>query len=631
MILETVYMILPFLMAFPAVVAFVKWRNISFKDKQFALEFFGFFAFFLFNIFFTYQYLFLSAAHSYTSKIIDPFFLLFLVQNDISYAIDKKKQRNLFILIFENVFLQVFVHILGQNVYGYELLDLFALLFSIYVAFRIGEEYHRAAYIPKMSRYLIVALAIMCLSFDAYIFRVLIMSVIFYVSMEKRQSELYGSRMKMENLLTEQAGFQNMMREISNSIKDFSNKKVAADSYLESLCRFLSVKGAAIYEWEGGKNYFSCVAVTGLYFPLGIGSEKLFTRVDLLREMAFRQHIRDNRSIIWKCGHDGKSIFLSHSSDNMEAIFGNLSQEVHSIIFIPLLQESELLGVLALENKVGSDYLTETDFNMAKSFANFAAIILSTSRMAQQKNENLRMSMELISGNVIQSSLFLREVPKVTGIDVSFFMLPAKEIGGDYYDFFEKDDKLAVVIGDVSGKGVSAGLLVAIMQTYLQNQYMKEDDLKKLIIGLNNYLSHKVENGMFVTLLFFEWDAKLNRLRYISCGHEHILHFHSKSQIIERIRSGGLALMMDTDIEPYIEESELAVEKGDSVILYTDGVTETFSPAKEIFGLERLVEFFENSGSISKSSIEKYLPQTLADWRGDAYQTDDITCVLMQF
>ncbi len=632
MILGIIYLILPFLMAFPAVIAFVKWRNVSFKNKRLAFEFFGFFAFFLFNLFFAYQYLSLSTTYSYTSRVIDPFFFLFLIQKDLSYAISKRKQINLWVLIIENVLMQFLVHILGSNVYGYELLELFALLFGIYVTLRIGEEYYKAAYIPKISRSLIIALAIMCISFDFYIFRFFFITAIFYVSMEKRQNELCSLHMETQNLLTGQAGFRNMMREISDSIKDFSNKKDAANSYLDSLCRFLSAKGAAIYEWESNKGSFSCVAVTGLYFPLGIGSEKLFTRVDLLREMAFKQHIKDDKSIIWKCGHgDGSGIFLSHSSDDMEAIFGNLSQEMHSIILIPLLQESELLGVLVLENKVGSDYLTETDFNMAKNFANFAAIILSTSRMVEQKNENLRMSMELISGNVIQSSLFSRNVPKVPGIDVSFFMLPAKEIGGDYYDFFQKEDKLAVVIGDVSGKGVSAGLLVAIMQTYLQNQYKEESDLKKLLIGLNNYLSNKIETWMFVTLLFFEWDSKLNKLRYVSCGHEHILHFHAKNKTIERIRSGGIALMMDSDIDPYIKDCELVVESGDSVILYTDGVTETFSPAREIFGLDRLVEFFENSSSINKDSIEKHLPQVLADWRGDAFQSDDITCMLMQF
>jgi len=631
MISEAIYLVLPFLMALPAVIAFIKWRNASFKNKKLALEFLVFFSFFFLNLFFTNQYLNTSVSYGYAFDITSLVFLLFLIQRDLSYSINKKNQIKLLSLIFVYVFLRILVYKVLRNVFIYDILDLFATLFSVYIAFCIGKEYYMTAYIPKLSRYLLITSIIPCLLFDVYFFKFIFISLVFYLCLERRQHELLASQKATENLIAEQARFENMMSDISNSIKDFSDKKDAAKSYLDSLCRFLSAKGAAIYEWDGSKKYFSCVAVAGLYFPLGIGSEKLFTRADLLLEMAFKQHIRDDKSMIWRCGHSGKTgVLLNHSSDDMDVIFGNLSQEIHSIILIPLLQEFELLGVLVLQNKFGSDYLTETDFNMARSFANFAAIILNTSRIAAQKNENLRMSTELNSGNVLQSSLFLNKVPQIAGIDISYLMLPAKEIGGDYYDFIEKDDKLAVVIGDVSGKGVSAGILVAILQTYLQNQYKKEEDLKKLIVDVNRYLSNKINTGMFVTLLFFEWDLKQNKLRYVSCGHEHILHFQAQNKIIKRIRSGGLALMMDPDIDPYIESSELIVEKGDSVILYTDGVTETFNPAREIFGLDRLVEFFENI-PINRSSIEKLLPQTLANWRGDGIQTDDITCILMQF
>ena len=632
MISGVIYLILPFLTALPTVISFVKWRESSFKGQRSLLEFLGFFAFFSLNSFFVYGNSNSYEIFSYIFKIVDPFFLLFLVQRDLSYSMNKKSQRRLLVLMLENMFLQIVVHDFLKTIYIYDLLNLFTQLFSVYVVISIGKEYYFSAYIPKVSRYLLIVSVIPCLLFETYFFRFTFISFIFYVCLENRRSELFSSEKTIENFIIEQGRFRNMMNEISNSIKDFSDKKEAAESYLDSLCRFLSAKGAAIYEWDVNRKYFFCVAVSGLYFPPGIGSEKLFTRADLLLEMAYRHHIKDERSLIWKCGHNSSGgVLLSHSTDNMEAILGNLSQEVHSIILVPLMQEADLLGVLVLENKIGLDYLTEADFNMARSFANFAAIILNTSRVTMQKHENLRMSTELSSGNLLQNSLFLKNVPKVVGMDVSFFMSPAKEIGGDYYDFFEKSNKFALTIADVSGKGVSAGLIVAIMQTYLQNQYKKEDDLKKLIVSLNKYLSTKITTGMFfATLLFFEWDPKQKKLCYVSCGHEHILHFHAKTKKIECIRSGGLALMMDADIDPYITNTELVVEKGDSVILYTDGITETFNPEKEIFGLERLVDFFRKS-PINKNSIEKLLPQTLEKWRGNPNQTDDITCMLMQF
>jgi len=631
MISGVIYLVLPFLTALPAVISFVKWRESSFKGQRSLWEFFAFFAFFSLNSFFVYGNSNSYELFNYVFKIVDPLFLLFLVQRDLSYSMNKKSQRRLLVLMLENMFLQIVVHDFLRAIYIYELLNLFTQLFSVYVVLSIGKEYYFSAYIPKVSRYLLIVSVVPCLLFETYFFRFTFISFIFYVCLENRRSELFSSEKTIENFIIEQGRFRNMMNEISNSIKDFSDKKDAAKSYLESLCRFLSAKGAAIYEWDGNKKYFSCVAVSGLYFPPGIGSEKLFTRADLLLEMAYRHYIKDERSLIWKCGHNSSGVLLSHSTDDMEAILGNLSQEVHSIILVPLLQETDLLGVLVLENKIGLDYLTEADFNMVRSFANFAAIILNTSRVAMQRHENLRMSTELSSGNLLQSSLFLNTVPKVAGIEVSFFMSPAKEIGGDYYDFFEKGDKFALTIADVSGKGVSAGLIVAIMQTYLQNKYQKENDLKKIIVDMNKYLSNKITAGMFfATLLFFEWDSKKKKLYYVSCGHEHILHFHAKTKTIESIRSGGLALMMDPDIDPYIKNSELVVEKGDSIILYTDGITETFNPKKEIFGLERLVEFFEKN-PITKNSIEKLLPQTLENWRGHPDQTDDITCMLMQF
>jgi len=631
MISGIIYLILPFLTALPAVISFVKWRESSFKGQRTLLEFLAFFAFFSLNTFYVYGDSHSYEFFTYIFKIIDPFFLLFLIQRDLSYSMNKKSQRRLLVLILENLFLQIVVHDFLRNIYVYELLSLFTELFSVYVVLSIGKEYYYSAYIPKLSRYLLIVSVIPCLLFETYFFRFTFISFIFYACLENRRNELFSSEKTIEGLLVEQGRFRSMMNEISNSIKDFSDKKDAAKSYLDSLCRFLYAKGAAIYEWDGDKKYFSCVAVSGLYFPPGIGSEKLFTRADLLLEMAYKHNIRDEKSLIWKCGHNSSGVLLSHSTDNMEAILGNLSQEVHSIILVPLLQEADLLGVLVLENKIGLDYLTETDFNMARNFANFAAIILNTSRVAAQRHENQRMSTELSSGNVLQNALFLTSVPKVEGIDVSFFMSPAKEIGGDYYDFFQKGDKFALAIADVSGKGVSAGLIVAIMQTYLQNQYKKENDLKKLIIDLNKYLLSKITTGMFfATLLFFEWDFRQKKLHYISCGHEHILHFHEKTKKVECIRSGGLALMMDQDIDPYIKITQLDVEKGDSVILYTDGITETFNPSKQIFGLDRLVDFF-NKNPINKGTIEKILPQTLENWRGNSNQTDDITCMLMQF
>ena len=212
-------------------------------------------------------------SYRYTFKIIDPLFLLFLIQKDLSYSISRKKQARLLSLLFVNMLLQFFVNIFWQGIYGYELLNLCTLLFSTYVAFSIGETYYKTVYIPQISRYLLIMFIMPSLLFDAYIFRLPFILLVFYICLEKRHRELSAYEVRTKSLLAEQTRFENMMGDISNSIKDFSDKKDAAKAYLDNLCRFLSARGAAIYEWDDDKKYFSCVSVSGLYFPLGIGSE----------------------------------------------------------------------------------------------------------------------------------------------------------------------------------------------------------------------------------------------------------------------------------------------------------------------------------------------------------------------
>jgi hypothetical protein len=423
MILKIIYLLLPFLTAPPAFIAFIKWKSFSFKGLLQTIEFFGFFSFFLFNFFFTYQYFYENISYTYVIKIVDLFFLLFVIQMDLSYSINRKRFFKILSLVALSAALQVSLHNFLSNIYGIELWNILALLFSVYIAIRIGKEYYLAAYIPKMSIYAFILLVIPCLLLDLYAFRVFFVSLVFYLTMQKRQREIIGFQDDVNKLHDEQIYFQNMINEISKSIKDFSNKEEASNSYLASLCHLLDVKGAAVYEWNEPKKYFSCIGVTGLYFPLSIGSEKLFTRADLLREITLRQQIKDPESVIWKCGHNNSSgTFFNNSQHNMEKIFGKLSQEINSIILIPLLQEEELLGVLVLENKTGGDYLTEMDFKIAKNFSNFATIILNSSRIAMQKNENIRMSLELNSGNAMQAALFSRDIPHVDGISVNFFM-----------------------------------------------------------------------------------------------------------------------------------------------------------------------------------------------------------------
>jgi serine phosphatase RsbU (regulator of sigma subunit) len=135
---------------------------------------------------------------------------------------------------------------------------------------------------------------------------------------------------------------------------------------------------------------------------------------------------------------------------------------------------------------------------------------------------------------------------------------------------------------------------------------------------------------MFMTLLFFEWDRQSKPLKYASCGHEHILWYKKAEGVLECRKSGGIALAMTDDIEPFVKEQSLEIQQGDTILVYTDGVTEAKAVSGEMFGLERLKNFVANNHNDSVEDIRKNLVRALDAWRGSAEQSDDITLLALR-
>jgi serine phosphatase RsbU (regulator of sigma subunit) len=174
-------------------------------------------------------------------------------------------------------------------------------------------------------------------------------------------------------------------------------------------------------------------------------------------------------------------------------------------------------------------------------------------------------------------------------------------------------------------------MVMTILQTMLQASYRHASCVGSLLVEANALLSQKIKSSMFMTLLFFEWDTQKKTLRYASCGHEHILWYKKAEGVLECLKSGGIALAMTDDIEPFVKETELPVQEGDTVFVYTDGVTEAKSPSGEMFGLDRLWNFVANNHNDSVDEIRQNLMTALDDWRGSAEQSDDITLLGMRF
>ncbi|MFA5096559.1 MAG: PP2C family protein-serine/threonine phosphatase, partial [Candidatus Omnitrophota bacterium] len=235
-------------------------------------------------------------------------------------------------------------------------------------------------------------------------------------------------------------------------------------------------------------------------------------------------------------------------------------------------------------------------------------------------------------GREIQVALLPQVIPLVKGLIVQGLMQPAKEIGGDYYDFITlpREDELSIVIGDVAGKGVAAGLLMAMAKTAINTLSQEERSPRQILIRTNAILNKHIDAQKFMTLLYLRWQFDISTLTYSSGGHEHILLFRHSTKSLESIQSGGIMLGMIPDVGMFLEEKELLLAPEDKVLLYTDGVTEALDQSGQRFGLDRLKEAF--AGHISKPALElmNAVKDEVYSFMGSCPQYDDITLVVLE-
>ncbi len=252
--------------------------------------------------------------------------------------------------------------------------------------------------------------------------------------------------------------------------------------------------------------------------------------------------------------------------------------------------------------------------------------------------EKERLAEEFKLGREIQVALLPHEMPLVKGLVVQGMMQPAKEIGGDYFDFITIDERpssagtgsIAIAIGDVSGKGVAAGLLMAMAKTAIHTLSQEEGSPRQVLIRTNAILNKHIDAQKFMTLLYLRWDPASSTLSYSSGGHEHILLYRGSTNNLESIQSGGIMLGMIPDIERFLEERELRLDPGDKVFLYTDGVTEALDRSGERFGLVRLIDAFGQHAGKPALELMTAVKDDIYSFMGDCPQYDDITLVVLE-
>jgi serine phosphatase RsbU (regulator of sigma subunit) len=251
---------------------------------------------------------------------------------------------------------------------------------------------------------------------------------------------------------------------------------------------------------------------------------------------------------------------------------------------------------------------------------------IETSRNRERK----RMRAELSSARQIQISMLPSSEPEICGLDVSAASLPAAEVGGDYYEYFEiTDQKLAVVLADVAGHGVASGLLLSGVRSCLYLLHGEQDRPQAILEKLDRMLRATTQRRMFVTMLYCVFDLERKVVTEVSAGHPAALRYISATGLVESLDNPAVPL--GTRLKPEFRERETELGLDDVVLLYTDGLTEILDSRGRQYGEERLMERFRRiARGRSAREIREAILSDVWNFKGNVEQHDDITLVAVR-
>ncbi len=313
-----------------------------------------------------------------------------------------------------------------------------------------------------------------------------------------------------------------------------------------------------------------------------------------------------------------------------------------AVLFAALMESFHMILALILAHPYSEAVKVVEEVSIPMIFANslgmlfFAYIISNRIRERETAEERdkyfaelERKRYELKMAHDIQQSFLPDAIPDLLGFELAAQNIPAKEVGGDFYDFIPiSEGKIGLTIADVSGKGVPAALFMALARTIVRAKATRSSGVSEVIRDANSLITADANSGMFVTLFYAVLDVSERTLTYVCAGHNPPVIFKAKTGTLMRLDAKGIALGAIEDIE--LEERRIILDGGDIVVFYTDGVTEAINKKEVQFGEERLITTIKANHELSADDmIEKIKGEVLA-FCGDEPQFDDITLMALK-
>lgn len=306
----------------------------------------------------------------------------------------------------------------------------------------------------------------------------------------------------------------------------------------------------------------------------------------------------------------------------------------------PMKIKDNCIGMLLLGEKESETAFKVRDIQFIESLSVQIAVAIENARLSDNARKNDLIKRDLELARKIQMNLLPAKIPSISGLQLAGSYIPANDVGGDYYDFLTpiynvntEPNKVTIVVGDVSGKGVSASLYMSRVQGIIRSLYHTGSFTpKQLLSHANQLIYSETDRKSFITMVCAEFNMKSNTMTYSRAGHLPILHYSAKSMETSQHSSIGLALGMKTDdtFKDVLGEQSVSFEHGDIFVLYSDGITEAMNMNSEEYGFGRIPELLKNNAQKSAGELLDLVKRDLSYFVGEAEPSDDITLVIVK-
>jgi sigma-B regulation protein RsbU (phosphoserine phosphatase) len=308
-----------------------------------------------------------------------------------------------------------------------------------------------------------------------------------------------------------------------------------------------------------------------------------------------------------------------------------LATGIRSALCAPLwlagTESDTVIGLVYMDSRLGSANFDQEDLRVVTALANLAAAKIENARLLEESLEKRRLEEDMRTAAEIQGRLLPSCAPKVPGYGLVGSTQPCRSVGGDYYDFEMENDKLLLALGDVSGKGTGAALLMAVLRAAVRGHWADEGEISDAMGRINRTLCQNVPANKYVTFFMARLDPGTGELRYVNAGHNPPLLFRAAGAT-ETLEEGGMVLGM-FDSVPY-GDGVVQLGRGDVLLVYSDGLTEAWDEAGDEFGDKRLAETAVALRSSNVAEIHERVLAAVDAFSDHAKPTDDRTLVVLK-